>query len=93
MFLPKHSSWLNQIETVFGIINRKVVRRGNFISVADLEDKLRKFIEYYNQSMAHPFQWTYTGKPLQDPPRPDFCPPHRKRHTPTKVNLAKLASS
>jgi transposase len=45
--LPKHSSWLNQIEIVFGIINRKVVFRGNFTSVADLEDKLRRFLTYY----------------------------------------------
>ena len=36
MFLPKHSSWLNQIETVFGIVMRKVMRRGNFTSIADL---------------------------------------------------------
>ena len=30
VFLPKHTSWLNQIEIVFGMIMRKVVRRGNF---------------------------------------------------------------
>ncbi len=28
VYLPKHCSWLNQIETVFGAINRKVIRRG-----------------------------------------------------------------
>jgi len=22
------------------------------------------FIEYFNQHLAHPFKWTYTGKPL-----------------------------
>ena len=93
MFLPKHSSWLNQIETVFGIINRKVVRRGHFTSVDDLIEKLRAFIEYYNQTMAHPFNWTYTGKPLNAPRRPPYCPPHRRRKALTKVNLAKQASS
>ena len=30
VYLPKHSSWLNQIEIVFGIIMRRAVRRGNF---------------------------------------------------------------
>lgn len=92
VFLPKHSSWLNQIETQFGVINRKVVRRGNFASVADLEDKLRRFIEYFNATMAQPFNWTYTGKPLTTPRRVDYCPPHRRRR-PSKITLARLAAS
>ncbi len=91
VYLPKHSSWLNQIETVFGIIMRKVVRRGNFPAVENLEDKLRQFLDYYNKTMAHPFNWTYTGKPLQQPKRTDYCPPHRRRQKPSNVKLAKLA--
>lgn len=90
MYLAKHSSWLNQIETVFGIIRRKVLRRGNFSSVTDLESKLRDFLEYYNQTMAHPFNWTYTGKPLTKPSRTPYRPPHR-RLRPSKVKLAKMA--
>ncbi len=65
VYTPKHSSWLNQIEIVFGIIMRKVVRRGNFTSVDDLCDKLLAFIDYFNQVFARPFKWTYTGRPLQ----------------------------
>jgi DDE superfamily endonuclease len=91
VYLPKHSSWLNQVETVFGIIMRKVVRRGNFPSVADLEEKLRQFLTYYNTTMAHPFTWTYTGKPLQPPTRTDYRPPHRRPRWMSKVKLAKLA--
>ena len=91
VYLPKHSSWLNQIETVFGIIMRKVVRRGNFPSVENLEDKLRQFLDYYNKTMAHPFHWTYTGKPLQQPKRTGYCPPRRRRQKPSNVKLAKLA--
>jgi len=91
VYLPKHSSWLNQIETVFGIIMRKVVRRGNFPSVENLEDKLRQFLDYYNKTMAHPFHWTYTGKPLHKPKRTDYCPPHRRRRKPSNVKLAKHA--
>lgn len=93
MYLPKHSSWLNQIEVVFGIINRKVMRRGNFTSVDDLESKLRQFLKYYNEVMAHPFNWTYTGRPLErQKPRP-FCPPHRRPTRLPKVIVAKLAAS
>ena len=77
VYTPKHSSWLNQIEIIFGIINRKVMRRGNFTSVPDLEDQLRMFIDYYCRTMAHPFEWTYTGRVLA-PSRPTlFRPLHR----------------
>jgi transposase len=64
VYTPKHSSWLNQIEVVFGVIMRKVVRRGSFTSVKDLRDKLVNFIDYFNRVFAHPFRWTYTGRPL-----------------------------
>jgi transposase len=65
VYMPKHSSWLNQIEIVFGVIMRKVVRRGSFPSVDDLRTKLLAFIDYFNQVFAKPFKWTYTGRPLQ----------------------------
>lgn len=77
VYTPKHSSWLNQIEIVFGIINRKLMRRGNFKSVADLEAQLRLFIDYYCTTMAHPFAWTYTGKALAPARRILFLPLHR----------------
>lgn len=68
VYTPKHSSWLNQIEVVFGVIMRKVVRRGSFTSVKDLRDKLVNFIDYFNRVFAHPFRWTYTGRPLMAKP-------------------------
>jgi DDE superfamily endonuclease len=81
VFLPKHSSWLNQIEIVFGIVMRKLIRRGNFTSRADLESKLRQFLEYFNRVFAHPFLWTYTGKPTATPSlRLKFIPPHHITH-------------
>jgi transposase len=65
VFLPKHTSWLNQIEIDFGMIMRKVIRRGNFTSVSDLKDKVLRFIGYFNEVFAKPFRWTFTGRPLQ----------------------------
>jgi transposase len=62
-FTPTHASWLNQIEIWFGILTRKVVRRGIFKSREELVAKLMNFIEAYNKE-ARPFQWTYTGNPL-----------------------------
>jgi transposase len=63
-YTPKHCSWINQIEIWFSILVRKVLRRGNFTSTADLKEKILSFIDYFNQTMAKPFQWTYEGKPL-----------------------------
>jgi len=63
-FTPKHASWLNQIEMWFSILARKVIRRGNFLSIDDLREKLVHFIDFFNETLAKPFRWTYTGKPL-----------------------------
>jgi len=64
VYLPKHSSWLNQIEVIFGIVGRRVVRRGNFKSLAALKERLLAFIAYFNRTFAKPFRWTYTGRPV-----------------------------
>jgi transposase len=63
-YTPKHSSWLNQIEIWLSILVRKLLKRGSFTSVEDLRAKVFAFIDYYNQTMAKPFKWTYQGKAL-----------------------------
>jgi transposase len=63
-YTPKHCSWMNQIEIWFGILTKKVIKRGNFVSKLDLKNKLLKFLDYFNRTMAKPFKWTYKGKPL-----------------------------
>ena len=63
VYTPKHSSWMNQIEIWFGIINRKLLKRKNYLSIAELEASILRFIEQYNLT-AHPFKWTYAGIPL-----------------------------
>ena len=47
-YTPKHASWMNQIEVWFGILMRKVIKRGNFNSQQDLKDKILAFIAYFN---------------------------------------------
>ena len=63
-YTPKHGSWLNQIEIWLSILARKLLRRGSFTSVDDLQAQVLAFIAYYNRTMAKPFKWTYQGKPL-----------------------------
>lgn len=62
-YTPNHSSWLNQIEIWLSILVRKVLKRGSFSSIENLEAKVLTFIANYNQT-AKPFKWTYEGKPL-----------------------------
>jgi putative transposase len=64
-YTPKHASWMNQIEIGFGILMKKVIKRGNFSSKDDLKMKLNNFIDYFNKTIAKPFKWTYRGKPLE----------------------------
>jgi len=63
-YTPKHSSWLNQVEIWLSILARKLLTRGSFTSVADLQAQVLAFIAYYNRTMAKPFKWTYQGKAL-----------------------------
>ncbi len=35
---------------------RKLLRRGSFTSVADLQEQVLAFIAYYNRTMAKPFK-------------------------------------
>jgi transposase len=63
-YTPKHASWMNQIEIWFSILSRKLLKRGNFASVEALVAKVLAFIDYYNDTMAKPFKWTYQGKAL-----------------------------
>lgn len=63
-FTPKHCSWLNQIEIWFSILTRKLLKRGTFSSQADLKQQILDFIDYFNQKLARPFQWTFKGKLL-----------------------------
>jgi hypothetical protein len=63
-FTPKHGSWLNQVEMWFSVLARRVIRRGDFLSKADLTRKILAYIAYHNAYKAHPYAWTYAGKPL-----------------------------
>jgi transposase len=57
-FTPTYSSWLNQVEIWFSKIQRDVIERGIFTSVADLRRKLMRYIKSY-ATVAKPICWTY----------------------------------
>jgi transposase len=58
-FVPTSSSWLNLVERWFGELTSKRIRRGVFISVADLERAIAEFLATWNQE-PKPFVWTAT---------------------------------
>ena len=64
VYVPKHTSWLNQVEIWFSVLARRVFRRGNFRSTEDLREQILEFIDYFNRTMAKPYKWTYAGRPL-----------------------------
>jgi transposase len=59
-FTPIGSSWVNQIETWFGIITKQAIRRGTFGSVNALIQRIRDYIAHWNTD-AQPFVWTATA--------------------------------
>jgi transposase len=59
-FTPVGSSWINQIETWFGVITRQSIRRGTFSSVTALIKQIRDYITHWNTN-AKPFSWTATA--------------------------------
>jgi len=64
VYLPRHGSWLNQVELFFSVLARRWLKRGDFASAAVFEARLGAFLEDYNARHAHPYRWTYTGQPL-----------------------------
>ncbi|MDA8193715.1 MAG: transposase [Thermaerobacter sp.] len=67
LYMPKHCSWLNQIECWVRILVRKHLlnKRASFSPLADLEARIRQFMVYYNKHFAKPFRWTFDGKLLK----------------------------
>lgn len=57
-FTPTYSSWLNQVELWFAKIERDVIARGIFTSVADLRRKLLNYIRHHNRA-PKPIKWMY----------------------------------
>jgi hypothetical protein len=64
IYTPKRASRLNQVEIRFSILGRRLLKRASFSSIEDLRQRILAFIEYFNKTLAKPFKWTYTGRPL-----------------------------
>src|SRR5579864_5932353 len=64
-FVPTSSSWMNLVERWFGHLDNKAIRRGVFLSVADLQAAINTFLTVWNQD-PKPFVWTATVESIQE---------------------------
>ncbi len=77
-YTPRHASWLNIIEQWFGVLTRRLLRRGDFTSRGDLEAKITAFTIRHNKS-ARPCKWSYDADAdhasyLERHPQPEPVP-------------------
>ena len=77
---PVHASWLNQVEVVFSITQKKVISPNDFASLDELAGTLLAFVDRYNRA-ARPFNWKFTAADLGPAPRPDQRPRARRPKT------------
>ena len=63
-FTPLHASWVNQIELLFGIYSRRVLRHASHSSIEHLRERTEAFFAQRNQA-PRPFKWTFAGFELQ----------------------------
>ncbi|OTP71303.1 putative transposase [Caballeronia sordidicola] len=63
-FTPLHASWVNQIELLFGIYSRRVLRHASHVSIEHLRQRTEAFVAQRNRA-PKPFKWTFAGFELQ----------------------------
>src|SRR6478735_1005303 len=56
-FIPTRSSWLNQVETWFSVLQGQSLNGASFTAIEQLQQHIDAFIAAYNQT-AEPFAWT-----------------------------------
>jgi transposase len=64
-FTPTSSSWLNQVERLFGLITDRMIRRGTFHCVDELERAIYEWLAHWN-NQPRPFVWKATADVILD---------------------------
>jgi transposase len=64
-FTPTSSSWLNQVERLFGLITDRMIRRGTFHCVEELERAIYQWLANWNRE-PQPFVWKATADVILD---------------------------
>jgi hypothetical protein len=53
---------VNQVEIWFSILQRRIMKYGDFPTAEDMVSKVTGFISHWNRVEAHPFRWTFRGR-------------------------------
>lgn len=69
VYTPRHASWMNQIEIWFSILHRRVLKYGDFCSLADQAARVEGYIGHWNRRECHPFRWTWRTEKLHNEQR------------------------
>jgi transposase len=77
-FTPTYSSWLNQIERWFALLEQRQIKRAAHRTVGELERAIYEFIDVNNEA-AKPFVWTKTADDILASLR-RFCGTTLKSH-------------
>jgi transposase len=64
-YTPVHASWVNQVESWFSILQKRILRHGVFDGVEALTERVAGFINYWNEASCRPFHWKFKGYPLE----------------------------
>jgi transposase len=66
VYTPKHASWINQVEIWFSILQRRIIKYGDFATPTAQARRVLGFIDHWNRVEGHPFRWTWRTDPLQN---------------------------
>lgn len=66
VYTPKHASWMNQVEIWFSILQRRILKHGDFPTPEAQARRVRGFIDHWNRHERHPFRWTWRTDRLQN---------------------------
>ena len=59
VYTPIHASWMNQVEIWFSILERRVLKYGDFASRDEQAERVMGFVKHWNRHERHPFRWTW----------------------------------
>lgn len=79
VYTPVHASWLNQVEIWFSILVRRCLKRASFASLEEQKQRILAFITFFNETLAKPFKWKYTGPKLEEQTKILYFPRKAKR--------------
>ena len=66
VYTPKHASWMNQVEIWFSILQRRIIKYGDFATPKAQAQRVLGFIDHWNRVEGHPFRWTWRTDRLQN---------------------------